>query len=200
VFTNKCAAKGCRIKEVVKVLCPECKLNFCLKHRHTTDHQCEGAAGAARRRTAFYSLQISLPSCVPRDLNNLVEVGFKPSENQARCRRKTGDWSGPKPTSLKQVLASWLTSLVGAGSERGEAAMARLKSKSSESANQVPQLNVVGVQGTMSEDEALARALALSMESSSLESQTHLDMILAQSISQSEQQQRSSAARRCALS
>nr|CAD7599300.1 unnamed protein product [Timema genevievae] len=82
----------------------------------------------------------------------------------------------------------------------GEAAMARLKSKSSESANQVPQLNVVGVQGTMSEDEALARALALSMESSSLESQTHLDMILAQSISQSEQQQRSSAARRCALS
>nr|CAD7568580.1 unnamed protein product [Timema californicum] len=133
VFTNKCAAKGCRIKEVVKVLCPECKLNFCLKHRHTTDHQCEGAAGAARRRTA-------------------------------------------------------------------EAAMARLKSKSSKSANQVPQLNVAGIQGAMSEDEALARALALSMESSSLDSQTHLDMLLAQSISQSEQQQRSSVARRCALS
>jgi hypothetical protein len=49
VFTNKCSAKNCHVKEVVPVVCGECKLNFCLKHRHPIDHQCEGPAGATRR-------------------------------------------------------------------------------------------------------------------------------------------------------
>nr|CAD7266127.1 unnamed protein product [Timema shepardi] len=55
-----------------------------------------------------YSIRISLLSGVPQDLSNLVEVGLNLSVNQARCRRETGDWPGPKPTSLEQGLASWL--------------------------------------------------------------------------------------------
>nr|CAD7460912.1 unnamed protein product [Timema tahoe] len=51
-----------------------------------------------------YSILISPPSGVPRGLRNLVEVGTKPIESQVRCRRETGDWSGPKPTSLEQGL------------------------------------------------------------------------------------------------
>nr|CAD7589784.1 unnamed protein product [Timema genevievae] len=39
---------------------------------------------------------------------DLVKVGLDPSGKQVRCRRETGDWSGPKPTSLEQVLASCL--------------------------------------------------------------------------------------------
>nr|CAD7570600.1 unnamed protein product [Timema californicum] len=38
----------------------------------------------------------------------LVEVGLNPSGNQVRCRRETGGWSGPKPTSLEHGLASCL--------------------------------------------------------------------------------------------
>ncbi|CAG2054934.1 unnamed protein product [Timema podura] len=45
---------------------------------------------------------------VSRDLSSLVKVGLDPSGKQVRCRRETGDWSGPKPTSLEQVLASCL--------------------------------------------------------------------------------------------
>nr|CAD7442488.1 unnamed protein product [Timema bartmani] len=44
----------------------------------------------------------------PRILGNLVEVGLNPTGNQVRCRRETGDRSGPKPTSLEQGLASCL--------------------------------------------------------------------------------------------
>jgi hypothetical protein len=42
VFTNKCSVKGCKVKEVVPVVCDKCHLNFCLRHRHTLDHQCQG--------------------------------------------------------------------------------------------------------------------------------------------------------------
>lgn len=48
VFTNRCSAKGCKIKEIVRVDCSECGRNFCLKHRHPTDHNCVGKAEATR--------------------------------------------------------------------------------------------------------------------------------------------------------
>lgn len=41
IFTNKCNAKGCKQKEMIPVLCSECKINFCLKHRHPVDHACD---------------------------------------------------------------------------------------------------------------------------------------------------------------
>nr|CAD7447009.1 unnamed protein product [Timema bartmani] len=47
-----------------------------------------------------YSILISPPSGVPRDLSKLVEVGLNPGRNQVMCRRETGDWSEPKPTSM----------------------------------------------------------------------------------------------------
>ncbi|CAG0894454.1 unnamed protein product [Cyprideis torosa] len=41
VYTNKCSFRGCKVKEMVRVECPECRQNFCLKHRHTADHKCD---------------------------------------------------------------------------------------------------------------------------------------------------------------
>lgn len=48
VFINKCSSKGCKIKEIVQVRCNECANNFCLKHRHPTDHACIGKEEATR--------------------------------------------------------------------------------------------------------------------------------------------------------
>merc|ERR1712018_963826 len=31
-------------KEMMKVVCDQCKLSYCLKHRHPEDHQCQNAA------------------------------------------------------------------------------------------------------------------------------------------------------------
>jgi len=44
VFTNRCTLKGCKQKELIPVLCSDCKLNFCLKHRHPSDHKCDPRA------------------------------------------------------------------------------------------------------------------------------------------------------------
>ncbi|XP_031632295.1 AN1-type zinc finger protein 2A [Contarinia nasturtii] len=40
IFNNKCSFRGCKKKELIPVQCGQCKLNFCLRHRHTTDHEC----------------------------------------------------------------------------------------------------------------------------------------------------------------
>ena len=42
VFRQRCSVKKCKQKEMIKVECDQCKKNFCLKHRHPLDHQCQG--------------------------------------------------------------------------------------------------------------------------------------------------------------
>ncbi|XP_023719218.1 cyclic AMP-responsive element-binding protein 3-like protein 2 isoform X2 [Cryptotermes secundus] len=79
VFTNKCSGKNCHVKEIVPVMCSECKLNFCLKHRHPADHQCEGAAGTARmraleaavaRQANLHAVDASLSSHSPKPIKS----------------------------------------------------------------------------------------------------------------------------------
>lgn len=41
IYTNRCHAKGCKRKELIPVQCSQCKLNFCLRHRHSSDHDCK---------------------------------------------------------------------------------------------------------------------------------------------------------------
>ncbi|XP_049791273.1 AN1-type zinc finger protein 2A [Schistocerca nitens] len=103
VFANRCSAKGCKQKEVVRVQCAECRLNFCLRHRHPVDHNCEGAEAARRRRAV-----------------------------EAALARQNG------PGYNKNVSSSTNTRTATAAQ----------------------------LQGGLSEDEALARAIALSLEES----------------------------------
>lgn len=42
IFTNKCNFEKCKKKELIPFMCSVCKQNFCLSHRHTADHKCEG--------------------------------------------------------------------------------------------------------------------------------------------------------------
>ncbi|XP_028455349.1 AN1-type zinc finger protein 2A isoform X2 [Perca flavescens] len=41
IFTNKCSKGGCKQKEMMRVTCEQCHLNYCLKHRHPLDHDCK---------------------------------------------------------------------------------------------------------------------------------------------------------------
>ena len=41
---NKCNVKGCKQKELIPLLCSECKRNYCLRHRHSADHDCDPRA------------------------------------------------------------------------------------------------------------------------------------------------------------
>ncbi|XP_050420783.1 AN1-type zinc finger protein 2B-like isoform X2 [Adelges cooleyi] len=50
VFTNHCTVAKCRGKEAVPVVCSECRQNYCFKHRHPSDHSCNGNARTTQRR------------------------------------------------------------------------------------------------------------------------------------------------------
>ncbi|XP_050355711.1 AN1-type zinc finger protein 2A-like [Nymphalis io] len=101
VFTNRCSYKGCKTKELVPLVCSECTLNYCLRHRHVADHACEGKLAAKRRQAA----------------------------KAAMARIKANETNLTNGTAVSTSVTAF--------SE---------------------------VQGNMSEDEALARALALSMQ------------------------------------
>lgn len=47
IFTNKCSVKSCKKKELIPVQCGQCKLNFCLRHRHVKDHDCNPSSARA---------------------------------------------------------------------------------------------------------------------------------------------------------
>ncbi|XP_053682610.1 AN1-type zinc finger protein 2A [Sabethes cyaneus] len=108
IYTNRCSYKNCKKKELIPVSCTVCKRNYCLKHRHTTDHECSGSADPQLAR------------------RNIV--------GQAALQRR----------QLKQTnsISSTLTNQRAGDSSK----------------------HLEAVQGSMSEDEALARALALSMQ------------------------------------
>jgi len=38
----RCSKVKCKVRELIKIDCNQCELNFCLKHRHPQDHECSG--------------------------------------------------------------------------------------------------------------------------------------------------------------
>ncbi|XP_034836546.1 AN1-type zinc finger protein 2A-like [Maniola hyperantus] len=103
VFTNKCSYKGCKTKEMVPLVCAECALNYCLRHRHAVDHTCDGKLGAKKRQLA----------------------------NAAMARIRQNERNMPDRTMVASIAS------------------------------------FTAVQGNMTEDEALAHALALSLQEQS---------------------------------
>ncbi|XP_052851985.1 AN1-type zinc finger protein 2A [Drosophila gunungcola] len=128
IYTNRCHAKGCKRKELIPVTCSQCHLNFCLRHRHTSDHDCQPSS--AKPAAASSS-------------SSSTAIG--------------GGWQSIfKTSSDSRSMAA-------------QAAERRRQSKPTSSSNSNPRPRAVqatqvqNIQGNMSEDEALARALALSI-------------------------------------
>jgi len=38
---NRCSVNKCKLTEFIEVVCGRCHQNYCLKHRHPSDHQCQ---------------------------------------------------------------------------------------------------------------------------------------------------------------
>uniref|UniRef100_A0A6V7L7H3 AN1-type domain-containing protein n=1 Tax=Bracon brevicornis TaxID=1563983 RepID=A0A6V7L7H3_9HYME len=77
VFSNKCSSKGCKIKEIVRVDCNECGMNFCLKHRHPVDHSCIGREEAVRLKRLEAMNRSSKSDNSSRSLDNKNSKTYK---------------------------------------------------------------------------------------------------------------------------
>ena len=175
VFKNRCHAvkngKQCKKHELVACICATCHTNFCLAHRHPTDHDCKGSQPAAARAAAAAASR-----AVPKQqqqqssqskMTDFFTGPFRPSAAASRVS------SNPSPAA-----AAALNRQAGRGSTPGRPLMAS-------SARQV---------NGMSEDEALAAAMAASLATSGGEgggaagglSQEEEDLALARALQESE--------------
>lgn len=125
-----CSHKSCRQKDLIYLECGDCKSKFCIKHRHPTDHLCPGPKS------------VSISSTLTNNLNS-----FKDSCSSGA----TSSYSMIK-SRAQQMTKS------------GQAALNRLASTSrnrdTTTNSTAPNGQLArGLQGGLSEEEALAIAL-----------------------------------------
>ncbi|XP_071847458.1 AN1-type zinc finger protein 2A-like isoform X2 [Apostichopus japonicus] len=173
VFANKCSKKGCKQKELMPIVCDSCRLNFCLKHRHALDHACKGHQG--------------------NHGSGITNSGFA-AVNRAQSSSNKTNSKQQLPKSKREPQK---TTLVNIGAdlarERREREMSRQRTTP-------PVSNAYSMQAGMSEDEAMARALQLSLASDAgppsdnvpptQTQQEEADLALARALAQSEDEQR----------
>jgi len=172
VFKNRCHAvkhgKQCKKHELVACICSGCQTNFCLAHRHPTDHDCKGAQpAAARAAAAAASRAPKQQQSAQSKVTDFFTGPFRPS---AGARSS----SNPSPAA-----AAALNRQAGRGSTPGRPLMAATNAR---------QVN------GMSEDEALAAAMAASLATSEQGggaggqglSQEEEDLALARALQESE--------------
>ncbi|KAG7158346.1 AN1-type zinc finger protein 2A-like [Homarus americanus] len=133
IYTNKCSASGCKTKEMIPVSCDSCKQNFCLRHRHTVDHDCKGPPTARERALAAAASR--LPNNKKQGSGSSGRSHSSGSgSSQSITRYFSPSSVGPRPTGHAQPVRT---------------------------------VNVSNLQGGLSEDEALARAMAASVQDQS---------------------------------
>jgi len=175
VFKNRCHAvkhgKQCKKHELVACICSSCQTNFCLAHRHPTDHDCKGAQPAAARAAA-------------------AAASRAPKQQQSAQSKVTDFFTGPfRPTAAAGPRVSSNPSPAAA------AALNRQAGRGNTPGRPLMATNARQVNG-MSEDEALAAAMAASLATSEQQgggavggqglSQEEEDLALARALQESE--------------
>lgn len=127
IYTNRCHAKGCKRKELIPVQCSQCKLNFCLRHRHTSDHDCKPATPNAASTSAGDSQGVF------KIFSDTRAKAAQAAEHRWQNKQQTN----PKARQVPPAVATV--------------------------AQRTTPVQVQNIQGNMTEDEALAHALALSI-------------------------------------
>ncbi|KHN86445.1 AN1-type zinc finger protein 2B [Toxocara canis] len=95
IYTSRCSLHGCKKRELVPIQCKECGLNFCVKHRFPSDHDCTQNRGnmgrpvsqvakAALARQVKHSNETLKPKPTAR-LNTHIDNGPL-SEDEALAR------------------------------------------------------------------------------------------------------------------
>ncbi|XP_028310778.1 AN1-type zinc finger protein 2A-like isoform X2 [Gouania willdenowi] len=167
IFTNKCSKGGCKQKEMIRLSCDQCHLNYCLKHRHPLDHDCttDGKPLSKSGHAAVMRTQAT-------------------SSTSASAASSSGS-GNPRPVSNGVRAAS-----------RSHSAEAPQRVPASVSAqNVIPQS--ASFQAGMTEEQALQRALEMSLADSRpaaqpppLTPQEQEDLALAQALAASEEEYR----------
>ena len=173
---NKCSLKKCKQTEFIKVSCERCHQNFCLKHRHPTDHECQGP---------------------------IARQGGQPSSRAAQAAMARQQQTGqPSSRAAQAAVARQQAATPSVGtSVRAAAANTSNRIANMFQQQQQRQAQAVGGEGSalsnghLSEDEAIARAMQASLidgqpqqQISAPRTQEEQDRMLAQALAESERE------------
>ncbi|XP_067568078.1 AN1-type zinc finger protein 1 isoform X1 [Pseudorca crassidens] len=79
-----CSFKDCAERELVPVMCPYCEKNFCLRHRHQSDHECEELEIPKSRMAATQKLVKDIIDSKRGETASKRRKGAKNSETAAK--------------------------------------------------------------------------------------------------------------------
>lgn len=171
IYNNRCNKKGCKTKELVKITCDGCRLTFCLKHRLEVDHDCRVKAAGRPSPAASMAAAAAINRLQPSQNSNQSRItSFMTSSTS----RNTVAASNPRPMGSTRVLST---------------------SHPPPISRPPPGLQPQG----LSEDEALAQAMSLSLQdsqpSTAIEPNANMpslteDEMLARAIAASEEEER----------
>lgn len=147
-----CDFKSCKQKDLIYLECKDCRLKFCIKHRHPSDHSCSGPAFAANLTDNWKSFKGSCSSGATSSFEQIKRTAQQISKSgQAALNRLATNQSNSSSSSSNRGQPV-VRSLQGNISEQEALAIALSESK----------LNNRHVNGTSQqedEDQALARAI-----------------------------------------
>ncbi|KAG5280149.1 hypothetical protein AALO_G00085520 [Alosa alosa] len=166
IFTNKCSKGGCKQKEMIRVTCDECHLNYCLKHRHPLDHDCK-TDGKPASKSGHAALMRAQPTSSSSSGSSSSRGSSRPVSNGVPGNSRTHSNAQATYTQAPTVAAS--------------------------AQNVIPPS--VSFQAGLTEEQALQRALEMSLAESAqpsppqaLSPQEQEDLALAQALAASEEE------------
>ncbi|KAI8508494.1 zinc finger, AN1-type domain [Branchiostoma belcheri] len=179
IYTNRCNVKGCKQKELIPVVCDSCRKNFCLKHRHTTDHDCQGFQDSGRAVSNAGAAAI---------LRN------KGSNKPSSAARSSGT-AASRPANKPQQTMMSSTGRELDRERREREAQRRLQQTGGRQQTRANVGAAQALQAGLSEDEAMALALQQSLadeqakgQQKPMTQQEQDDLALAQALAASEQE------------
>ncbi|KHJ78372.1 AN1-like Zinc finger, partial [Oesophagostomum dentatum] len=60
-----CSFEGCSKAESIKIVCPYCERNYCLKHRHADEHSCDSVPEKVQKTRPNITISTIEPSAKP---------------------------------------------------------------------------------------------------------------------------------------
>ncbi|XP_070333563.1 AN1-type zinc finger protein 1 isoform X2 [Odocoileus virginianus] len=108
--SHPCSFRECAERELVPIMCPYCEKNFCLRHRHQSDHNCEKLEIPRPRMAASQKLVKDVIDSKTGETASKRRKGAKNSETAAKVAlmklkmHAAGDKSLPQRLSFLPVL------------------------------------------------------------------------------------------------
>ncbi|XP_038838789.1 AN1-type zinc finger protein 2A-like isoform X3 [Salvelinus namaycush] len=166
IFTNKCSKGGCKQKEMIRVTCDQCHMNYCLKHRHPLDHDCKpedkpvSKSGFAAFMRSHGASSSSASTSGSRGSSRPVYNGNARTQSSRSAQAIYSPAPAMRPPPAQNVVPT--SASFQAGLTEEQALQRALEMSLAESARSTVQQPTLSPQEQ--EDLALAQALAASEE------------------------------------